>query len=227
MKTPIRNHGLMLIAVVIAISAAACGKNDDLNNENIETGDLDQALMQLTIDSFPKEPLSDAEKNSLILMREEEKLARDVYTTLYAKWGSRPFSNISSSEQTHMDAVLMLLNKYGIADPVSSNGVGVFQNATMQNLYKKLVDLGNKSGLDAFKVGATIEDLDIFDLKRLSTEVDNKDILFVYGNLEKGSRNHMRAFNRNIVNLGSTYLPQYISQAEFDAIVSGTMETGH
>jgi hypothetical protein len=183
--------------------------------------------MQLTIDSFPKEPLSDAEKNSLILMREEEKLARDVYTTLYAKWGSRPFSNISSSEQTHMDAVLTLLKKYDITDPVGPNGVGIFQNTTMQNLYKQLVDLGNKSSLDAFKVGATIEDLDIFDLKRLSAEVDNKDILFVYGNLERGSRNHMRAFNRNIQNFGSAYVPQYISQAEFDAIVSGSMETGH
>jgi hypothetical protein len=57
--------------------------------------------------------------------------------------------------------------------------------------------------------------------------VDNKDILYVYSNLEKGSRNHMRAFNRNIENLGSVYIPQYISQAEFDAIVSGSMETGH
>jgi hypothetical protein len=227
MKTLIRKHGLILIAVVIAISAAACGKNEDLNNENIETGDLNPVAMQLTIDSFPKEPLSDAEKNSLILMREEEKMARDVYTTLYAKWGSRPFSNISSSEQTHMDAVLVLLKKYDIADPVGTNGVGVFQNATMQNLYKQLTELGNKSSLDAFKVGATIEDLDIFDLKRLSTQVDNKDILYVYGNLERGSRSHMRAFNRNIQNLGSVYVPQYISQAEFDAIVSGSMETGH
>jgi hypothetical protein len=227
MKTLIRKYGLILIAVVIAISAVACGKNVDPNTVNIETGDLDQSALQLTIDTFPKEPLSDAERNSLIFMREEEKLARDVYTTLYAKWGSRPFYNISSSEQTHMDAVLTVLKKYEITDPVGSNPVGVFQNADLQKLYNQLVSQGNTSSLNAFKVGATIEDLDIFDLKRLSTEVDNKDILFVYSNLERGSRNHMRAFNRNIGNLGSIYIPQYISQAEFDAIVSGSMETGH
>lgn len=221
MKTLIKKHGLILMAVVFTFSSIACGKNEDSNNANIETGDMDEAAWQLTIDTFPKEALSDAEKNSLIFMREEEKLARDVYKTLYAKWGSRPFYNISSSEQTHMDAVLSLLKKYDIADPVGTNDIGVFKNSTLQNLYKQLVDLGNKGSLDAFKVGATIEDLDIFDLKRLSTEVDNKDILFVYGNLERGSRNHMRAFNRNIMNLGSTYNPQYISQAEFDAIVSG------
>jgi hypothetical protein len=227
MKTLIRKYGLILIAVVIAISAVACGKNVDPNTVNIETGDLDQSALQLTIDTFPKEPLSDAERNSLIFMREEEKLARDVYTTLYAKWGSRPFYNISSSEQTHMDAVLTVLKKYEITDPVGSNPVGVFQNADLQKLYNQLVSQGNTSSLNAFKVGATIEDLDIFDLKRLSTEVDNKDILFVYSNLERGSRNHMRAFNRNIGNMGSVYIPQYISQAEFDAILSGSMETGH
>lgn len=226
MRTLIRKQGLILMAVVLTFSAVACGKNEDSNKANIEPGSMDQAAWQLTIDTFPQEPLSEAEKNSLIFMREEEKLARDVYTTLYAKWGSRPFYNISSSEQSHMDAVLSLLKKYGIADPAVSNDIGVFQNSRLQTLYKQLVELGNKSSLDAFKVGATIEDLDIFDLKRLSTEVDNKDILFVYGNLERGSRNHMRAFNRNIVNLGSTYIPQYISQAEFDAIVSGSMESG-
>jgi hypothetical protein len=227
MRTLIKKHGLILMAFVFTFSALACGKNAETDNMNTGTDDLDQTALQLNIDTFPKEPLSDAERNSLILMREEEKLARDVYTTLYAKWGSKPFYNISSSEQTHMDAVLTLLKRYDIADPVGTNGFGVFKSATMQSLYKQLVQLGNKSNLDAFKVGATIEDLDIFDLKRLSTKVDNKDILYVYSNLEKGSRNHMRAFNRNIENLGSVYIPQYISQAEFDAIVSGSMETGH
>jgi hypothetical protein len=227
MKTLIKKQGLILMAFVLTFSALACGKNVETDSVNIENGDLDQAALQLNIDTFPKEPLSDAERNSLILMREEEKLARDVYTTLYAKWGSRPFFNISSSEQTHMDAVLTLLKKYDIADPVGTNGIGVFQSATMQTLYKQLVALGNKSNLDAFKAGATIEDLDIFDLKRLSSEVDNKDVLFVYDNLERGSRNHMRAFNRNIGNMGSVYIPQYISQADFDAILSGSMETGH
>jgi hypothetical protein len=150
-----------------------------------------------------------------------------VYNHLYGQWGSRVFMNISSSEQSHMDAVLMLLQKYGIEDPVGSNGPGVFQNAELQKIYNQLVALGQKSSLDAFKAGATIEDLDIYDLKRISKQVDNQDILLVYGNLERGSRNHMRAFTRNMEKFSSSYTPQYITREEYDAIINSEMEHGN
>ena len=52
--------------------------------------------------------LSDEEVYWLMYMREEEKLARDVYATLYEKWGTRIFNNIRVSEQRHMDAVKAL-----------------------------------------------------------------------------------------------------------------------
>ena len=70
--------------------------------------------------------LTDSEKYWLTYMREEEKLARDVYIFLYDKWGSQIFNNISVSEQTHMDAIKTLLDRYGIPDPVADKGPGVF-----------------------------------------------------------------------------------------------------
>jgi hypothetical protein len=75
-------------------------------------------------------------------------------------------------------------------------------------------------------VGATIEDLDIFDLNNWLTKVDNQDIQFVYQNLNKGSRNHMRSFYGQVVNAGGTYTAQFITQAELDAIINSTNETG-
>ena len=124
-----------------------------------------------------------------------------------------------------MDALLMLLNKYSLIDPVGSNGVGVFANTTLQTLYNQLVTQGNASVVDAYKVGATIEDLDIFDLKTALISIDNQDIRLVYDMLTKGSRNHMRSFYKNILNVGGTYTPLYITQAEFDAIINSAMET--
>ncbi|MDP2030099.1 MAG: DUF2202 domain-containing protein [Thiobacillus sp.] len=59
-----------------------------------------------TIESLP------GGKTDLLFMREEEKLARDVYLTLYETWGLAVFSNIASSEQSHMDALLKLLRTY-------------------------------------------------------------------------------------------------------------------
>jgi len=90
-----------------------------------------------------------------------------------------------------------------------------------------LVNQGNLSILDAYKVGATIEDLDIFDLKNALLQNDNQDIKLVYDMLTKGSRNHLRSFYKNILNAGGSYTPQYISQTEFDSIIGSAMETGY
>ena len=182
--------------------------------------------LELQINSYPTETISQEELTSLTIMREEEKLARDVYKTLYAKWGMNIFNNISSSEETHTQAVLALLSKYGIPDPVGENGIGVFQNQNLQTLYNQLIAQGTQSLLQALIVGATIEDLDILDLKNALATIDNQDITFVYNNLAKGSRNHMRSFYSQIVNQGYDYKAQFIEQAELEAIVNSSKETG-
>ena len=60
------------------------------------------------------DPLSDAEAATLTFMREEEKLARDVYLALYDLWSNPVFSMIASSEQKHMDAIKRQLDAYGL-----------------------------------------------------------------------------------------------------------------
>ena len=142
--------------------------------------------------------LSQEERDSLIHMREEEKLAQDVYLTLYDTWGKNIFQNIAASEATHTDAVANLLKQFGIEDPVTEETRGVFQNPELQALYNTLVEQGKKSLLDALIVGATVEDLDIQDIEAYRAIVKNSDILRVYENLQRGSRNHMRSFVKNI-----------------------------
>lgn len=185
-----------------------------------------QVNHQMEIDNYPVEELSQEEINGLLLMREEEKLARDVYLELYDVFGQQIFSNIARSEDTHTNAVKSLLNKYDIEDPMSNDERGVFENQDLQNLYDQLVEQGSVSLLDALKVGATIEDLDIKDLQELNEVADNQDITTVYNNLEKGSRNHLRSFTKLIGRNGGSYDPQYISDEYYNTIISGEMETG-
>ncbi len=206
----------IMLSIMFMLAFTSCKKEDVSANNDITT----------QINAYPNEPLSAEEIQSLKIMREEEKLAHDVYVTLFNKWNVNVFSNISSSEQTHTNAISTLLKKYNIADPVGSNGIGVFTDSTLQNLYSSLITEGNKSVLNAFKVGATIEDLDIYDLNNWDTKIDNQDIKYVYQNLNKGSRNHMRSFYSQIINAGGSYTPQFISQAELDAIISTPKETG-
>lgn len=207
---------LLIGTTLLSGSALAAGNGQGSQDHNPA-----QELAQL-----PFESISALEETNLLLMREEEKLARDVYLTLYDTWGTQIFSNIAKSEQKHTDAVKALLDKYSIADPVRDDTIGVFTSPTLQNLYNELVAKGNTSLVDAFQVGLTIEDLDIYDLQEALRDTDNEDITKVYESLEKGSRNHLRAFNRQLEQNGGTYSAQFLSQGEVDAIATSAQEKG-
>lgn len=165
--------------------------------------------------------LTQEEKDDLIFLREEEKLARDVYLFSYDKYGEEIFSNISQSEQRHMDKVLTLLEKYNLKDPVSSER-GVFTNQTLQKLYNDLIALSGSSLIEALKVGATIEDLDIRDIGLNEDRTTISDIEDVYRKLKCASTNHMRGFNAKIIENGTTYAPQYITIDYFNTIINST-----
>ncbi len=186
----------------------------------------DNVRAKTLLDSIEKADLSKVEKDGLVQMREEEKLAHDVYVTLYEKWGQNIFNNISKSEQTHTNTIKYLLERYNIEDPVKSVEVGKFTDPKMKELYDSLVAQGEKSLVDALVVGATVEDLDIKDLEDLLPKTDNKDIRTAYQNLNKGSRNHLRAFMRNLERNGGSYTPQFISRERFDEILAGEQERG-
>ncbi len=164
------------------------------------------------------------EKQSLSFMREEEKLAYDVYTLMYSKWSLMPFQNISNSESNHMAAVKTLLDRYELKDPAQTSGV--FVNTTLQQLYQTLITQGNSGEIEALQVGAAIEEIDIRDLKEQLLQIKKEDIRIVYGNLMRGSRNHLRAFVSNLSMRGITYKPQYLGQQEFDEIINSPKERG-
>ena len=172
------------------------------------------------------EELTVLEADNLLFMREEEKLARDVYLTMYEAWGLNIFSNIAASEQTHTDAVAEMLDKYKLPDPVVDDRVGIFVNQELANLYDTLLARGYLSSLDALKVGALIEEVDMVDLKRAIEETDNEDIQVLYENLLSGSRNHLRAFVGLIEDQGIVYEAQFLPQEEVDAIVDSPIERG-
>ncbi|OMP30126.1 DUF2202 domain-containing protein [Mangrovimonas sp. DI 80] len=164
--------------------------------------------------------LSDQEKADLLFLREEEKLARDVYLYSYNLYNQIIFSNISNSEQSHMNGVLFLLNKYELVDPVTNNAVGIFSNSELQSLYNQLTAISDISLSKALEVGANIEDLDINDISIFVSHTSKTDLLEVYDNLACGSRNHFRSF---VAQLG-TYTPIYINQSEYDNIISSSQE---
>ncbi len=215
----------------------SCTKDDDVvddtNNDQVE--EVEEVPVELTetqqkitdaVMAYPTETLDEGELEGLMKMREEEKLARDVYEYLYNKYETKIFTNIMQAEETHMFAVKVMIDKYNLEDPADNSPAGVFKSSELQDVYDMLIAKGNTSLTDAFVVGTIIEDLDIYDLNTLLESTSNEDLKYVYENLNAGSRNHLKAFYPQLLRNGGEYTPQYLTQEEFDTILASDKEYG-
>jgi hypothetical protein len=161
----------------------------------------------------PSGGLSEGEETTLVYMREEEKMARDVYLELHDYWDAPLFDSIAFSEQRHMDSLKTRIEFHGIEDPVKDDSVGSFTDDDIRDMFDKFVAQGEQALYlyDAYKVGAEIEEVDILDLMDAIEETDNIPLGQIYSNLLTGARNHFRAFVEQIYLLGEEYDPQLMS----------------
>lgn len=199
----LHTKSLIFLVGLLFISISSCSENDE-------------------IDPIGIQKLSQADKEALLFMFEEEKLARDTYLFLGEQWALNQFLNIRNSEQNHMDAVEQMLVKYDIN--YTELPIGEFSNRELQSLYNEFITDGVSNESAALKVGATIEDLDIVDLQDRIDQTGNSDIIAVFESLQCGSRNHLRSFVASIEKTGSTYLPQYLDIDTYNDILNSTHE---
>lgn len=170
--------------------------------------------------------LTPTEVDTLLFVREEEKLARDVYLTLYNQWNMKVFQNIAlRSEQQHLDVMGKLVQTYNLIDPVVSDAIGAFTNPELLALYQDLTMKGKFANIEALKVGGFIEEFDIQDLQEAINEAraasNPQDVITAYTNLMCGSRNHLRSFAQQYKQTtGTAYTAQVLPQATVDAITS-------
>lgn len=229
MKIRVRSMVAFAVIIVTAGFVTSCQKEDsaqyagilDVSSDGTSTVISQNMALVLTENSN----VSTDELSSLLKMKEDEKLARDVYSVLYQKWGSSIFSRISNAENNHLNAIVDLLKYYGSADTLISEA-GSFSNQDVQSLYESLIAQGAVSLQDAYTAGAMIEDLDIKDLHDEMQLVTDANIQMVYENLEKGSRNHLKAFSRQLTSVGVEYTPVYITSDEYNQIITSAMEKG-
>ena len=213
-----------ILFIATSTIAGEYGKENHENNIHISVKDNQNLISYL--ETIASEKLDDMEIEALTYMIEEEKLARDVYSMLSQHWGIIVFQNISASEQIHMNAISYLLDRYGIENPGNSYEIASFGNEEIQSLYLSLVEKGSAGIIEALYVGATIEELDIYDLQQRFFMTDNEDMKAVFQNLMKGSRNHLRSFASLLKKSGFEYEAQYLIQEEVDDIIFSDRERG-
>jgi hypothetical protein len=215
MKMVILSLCLLLIS---AMNTAYASDEDLMVVDENQTTSINETALSLALAGEPSGVLTSQEEEGLLFMAEEEKLAGDVYSALNEVWNLRVFDNIVQAERTHQVAVETLLVRYSITNPAKPTGE--FSNETLQRLYQNLTTQGSLSVEEALRVGAAIEEIDILDLEERMAQTEREDILLVYSNLMRGSENHLRAFVNNLERHGFEYSPKYLSQEEYDVIIS-------
>lgn len=175
---------IIAVALVFVLAAPALAQNGPRANGNGPGKGIAAA----------GEPLTAEETADLLYMREEEKLARDVYQQFFEKWNLVIFENIAASEDRHTNAIARKLARYGVADPGADYPAGVYANQELNQLYATLIAQGGVSVEAALEVGVLIEEVDIADLEEALLRTNKLDIKRVYTNLLDGSYNHLEAF---------------------------------
>lgn len=214
--------GFLAMTAVLSAPALSQGRA----NRNGKQNDLTGGTCLRLAGTVPLQALSTAEAEKLTYLREEEKLAHDVYLQMSFKYDLPIFQNISQSEERHFGALKVLLDRYGLPDPATGKGLGEFANISLQTLYADLINQGTSSLADALRVGMMIEELDIRDLQKALETTDNGDLQMVYGNFLEGSGNHLRAFNRRLQAMGETYTAQFLDQTTLAEIIASQDANG-
>ena len=212
-----KNLVLALFSVSLIFSCTSDDNDVDVEAD-VNTNENGSGNINVIVDSN----LNQEDIDALLFMLEEEKLARDTYTFLYDTWSQNIFSNIANSEQSHMNAIKTLLDANNVTYTILSQGQ--FNDQDLQDLYDQFEADGQISNAQALIIGATIEDLDIYDLERFINEASSNSLIDVFQSLQCGSRNHLRSFNSRLQNFNTTYTPQFISEEQFNAIINSSNE---
>ena len=137
----------------------------------------------------------------LTFLREEEKLAHDVYAYLDAFYevrepGANIFGRIAMSEARHAQALANQLAAWGLPDPAYEEA-GRFLDPALQAMYDSLIALGEEGAVEALTAGVVIETQDLEDLgAAIQMSLAYPDLVEVYSNLLAASESHLAAFNK-------------------------------
>ena len=155
--------GVISLTIPTLVTAADSMKGGKDGNKKVTNAKTSTTLLDAT------------EASHLTFMREEEKLARDVYLAFAEMYPDQPvFSRIATqSEQTHTDTIRDRLALYDVEDPNPGTNnlpesLGVFTGKEwgwyFEEKFQELTAAGFDSELAALYVGALIEELDMHDI---------------------------------------------------------------
>lgn len=138
---------------------------------------------------------SDTLAEDLTFMREEERMARDLYLAFAEKYGDdTAFARIAKSEQRHFDATGRMLENFGLEDPSDGLEAGTYADDELTALYEELLEQGMASLEDAYDAAIAVEEADIADLTAAIERTTDDAATRLFENLKRGSEQHLAAY---------------------------------
>ena len=116
------------VLFLVAAMAVVTGSATAVQAANQNCGGLVEIIATL-----PYEEVDSAELSHLMLMREEEKLARDIYAAMDEMWDMRIFGQIMWAEQNHMNALFALFEKYDLDLALECDGHCIKRTLPIRN----------------------------------------------------------------------------------------------
>lgn len=192
---------------------SGCGDNATKSDNNTTVSSASTEIV------YNASELNSTQREEVVFMYNEEKLAKELYATLYTLYGTKTFTNISTrSETKHQLEMQTMLQRYDInfLDPTNKErsfqqsdletvAFAQFSVDELQNLYDTLYAKAAQTEQDALEVGCMVEVTDVNDLTIAIADTEGFSLLQEsYIKLRNGSYNHYHAFDSALKNLGVT-----------------------
>lgn len=146
-------------------------------------------VVGLASSSVAADTLNEQAQSALNAALDDEYRAEAFYAAVIDKFGpARPFTNIINAEQRHSDAILTLMDAYGVSPP---------ENTYLDD--PEVVASVPDSIAEACRMGvqAELANRDLYDVELIPKATDYPDIVAVLQNLRDASQNrHLPAFQR-------------------------------
>ncbi len=165
--------------------------------------------------------ITETEAGDLQLLREEEKLARD----LFRDWSDRSelFGAVAHSKQLHFEIVGALLQRHQVTDR-TLGGEGLYVFPQLQTLHQELLARGGSTELEALAAGAELHERDLVGLEEAAGRSQLEDVRASLAEIQRGARNHLRGCVEELALQGVDYAPRLLSPEAFAAIINSPRE---
>jgi hypothetical protein len=221
----VRKKRLAVLGLVVvgALALAAFGAFELSVRDRSDSGpSINLGSLRAALDSIPLGSLSEQEKSGLQATRVGAKLSRDLYIVFDSLWHLPAFSTNTFNERIHMDAAALMLTRYGLTDPTAGRVEGSFQDAQIQDLFRRFQEDGSRSAEAALQTMMYLEELDIMDIRTRLAQTDKEDLHLIYNDLLRGNALNLRDMAFELRSLGAPpYSPEFLGEGEMREILRG------